>query len=671
MVLKPPQSLVQHLRESRCVLFAGSGLSAWAGLPTWERLLSALVEEMRAEQISVEDVDEMDRLIAAGKLLEVAEHCKAQLGNRYVNVLSARLGADDGDLPEPHQIIVRLPFSGVVTTNYDNLIETAYQKLTNVSLKAPTHEDTDVLGTLLFDGNFFVLKAHGNLDRPSTLVLTSSDYRDILHSNAAFSAFFSSILMSKAVLFIGYSLNDPDFRLLLDRHLSTFQRWVPERYALMPDVGAVESKVMWESMRIRVLSYPVEDGRHDAVLDFLHELERLVRGDDSTAPVGEWDTPREVKTVATSSWKSSRGVELSLRVEEGRLTAALTFGWGSVQAGRGPLPDPLKLSRLQNSVLSSFDAVLPVATALSESVAPSVLEKLSEEAPPGEPIFLVAQPEVEALPWEWLLVGDEHLMLRNPVVRIPPSISEGYAVIGTPPRFLLIGDPTNDSAPALPGAREEVQLIAELCRTEGEVVTLVGEDATIAAVIEWLRRGELDVIHFAGHAWFDAAEHYLQLADGQLRATELRSLLSAQPPALVFLNSHYTAFVPPFARVREQEEAAEEISSAGQLRLMDCALAAGCGSFVGCLSSPSDSGARDIATSFYRLLTAGNSVAEALHRALLDQRTRTQLDALTYVIAGAADLVGLQRVSSQGGLGSTASPLRWRSGGALTCADCA
>src|SRR5437667_6910893 len=30
---KPPASLIRYLREGRCVLFCGSGLSAWGGLP--------------------------------------------------------------------------------------------------------------------------------------------------------------------------------------------------------------------------------------------------------------------------------------------------------------------------------------------------------------------------------------------------------------------------------------------------------------------------------------------------------------------------------------------------------------------------------------------------------------------------------------------------------------
>ena len=655
MPITPPPSLVQHLRQGRCVLFAGSGLSAWAGLPTWSALLRDLIAEMRAEQIAVEDLDEMDRLVDAGKLLEVAEHCSTQLGSRYTAVLSERMAVASGQIPEPHEIIVRLPFSGVVTTNYDNLLETAYQKRTSVNLKAPTHDDSDVLGTLLFDGGFFVLKAHGSLDRPATLVLTASDYRDILHSNRAFTAFFSSILMSRALLFVGYSLNDPDFRMLIDRQLATFQRFVPERYALIPGVGPVESKVMWENLRIRVLTYTTQDGRHDEMVEFLRQLDRLVAEPTSTPTAGE--TAREgppqstgAAVVARSTLapnQASAHAVLSLWLEGGELVSTLERPGGPLHAGRGPLPDALRLARMwpESGLSGPKGKEYGVATALTESVG-TILEHLPAIVPAREVVLLSVEPQLEAFPWEWLIVADGYLVMRNPVVRIPSSGSQaarGYPVIHVPPSLLLIGDPGGEGM-SLPGARDEVERIASSWEGSSQVVSLYGADASVRNVLECIGRGESDVIHFAGHAWFDAREHYLHLADGVLRASELRSPLSTSPPALVFLNSHYTAFVPPFARVQEQKDAEQEVSGAGQLRFMDCAMAAGCGTFVGCLSSPTDEGARDIAITFYSRLRAGERVAQAFHSALTStiEGTPTRFDAIKYVMSGSADVAVIE-----------------------------
>ena len=58
-------------------------------------------------------------------------------------------------------------------------------------------------------------------------MLTTRDYQEIIHANPAFNSIFSAILLTKAVLFVGYSINDPDFRLLLDRQLTMFRGNIP------------------------------------------------------------------------------------------------------------------------------------------------------------------------------------------------------------------------------------------------------------------------------------------------------------------------------------------------------------------------------------------------------------------------------------------------------------
>ena len=185
--------------------------------------------------------------------------------------------------PEAHQHVSRLPFRAVVTTNYDSLLEDSYFFETRRRPKAPTHVDKDVLGTLLFDRAFFILKAHGDINRPATVVLTARDYREIIHRNPAFNAMFSALVMTNAVLFLGYSLGDPDLNLLLDSQLSAFSDQVPPRYALMMDVGEVQRTVMKQSAGIDVQSFP--KGDYASVPKYLAALVAEVqkRGDQGQA----------------------------------------------------------------------------------------------------------------------------------------------------------------------------------------------------------------------------------------------------------------------------------------------------------------------------------------------------------------------------------------------------
>ena len=266
---RPPASMVGHLAKGRCVLFAGSGLSAWGNMPTWNSLLQIVVEKLGDEEPDMLHLEELKNLLKRGKLLEIADFCKEKLGERlYSEILSERLRGDRVEIPDPHKIIVELPFSAVITTNYDKLLEKAYTTLRDGLPRTPTHRDTDMLGSLLFNGDFFILKAHGDIDRPESLILTTRDYRELIHSNPAFDAIFSAILLTKAIFFVGYSINDPDFRLLLDRQLSTFKGNVPERYALMSGMGEIERDVLWRTAKIRVLPY----NEHHEVLTFLEAL---------------------------------------------------------------------------------------------------------------------------------------------------------------------------------------------------------------------------------------------------------------------------------------------------------------------------------------------------------------------------------------------------------------
>jgi hypothetical protein len=274
----PPDSLIQHLKNGRCALFVGAGLSAAAKLPTWTALLRDLIAEIQREYPDEHEREELNRMLDQGKLLEVAEYAREKLNEQHFGrFLAERVRGDTVELPAVHQLLPKLPFSSVFTTNYDKLLERAYPSATRVS----THVDTEDLGSRLFDESFFVLKAHGDIDRIATVVLTASDYRRLIHENAAFSQVFSTLLMTKAFLFVGYSLSDPDFRLLLDRQLSLFRGAVPARYALMKDVGEIEAHVLLRTSGIRVLSY---SDHSEVPLFFQSLLEKLAAAAPAPAP---------------------------------------------------------------------------------------------------------------------------------------------------------------------------------------------------------------------------------------------------------------------------------------------------------------------------------------------------------------------------------------------------
>ena len=666
MTPKPPRALVQYLRERRCVLFCGSGLSASARLPTWAALLRVMVDELETELQDDPNLAELRRLIDVGKLLEVADHCKEALGRRYYDIL--RTGcAETRDIPEPHQAIVQMPFSAIVTTNYDKLLERSFASTGSLP-KTPTHSDVDALGPLLFDGSFFILKAHGDIDRPDGMVLTTRDYQEIIHANPAFNSIFSAILLTKAILFVGYSLSDPDFRLLLDRQLTIFKGNVPERFALMCGVGKVERDVLWRSARIRVLNY--DDGKHEQVLEFLRALLDEVRQATAARAAASAalsrgvsvsrgistdpdDTPPPVQaTPVLADMAAPPGAILSIGLS-GRALQVTISGNGAAVQESGPEPNWAYLAKLMPTALRTQAMAKVLGNELGTYLPKSVVTALAAVAA-EQTITLNLSAEVELLPWEMAIVGDQFLSLRNPTLRAPVGVSNtarGYPTVRVPPRVLLIGDTgEEDSFARLPGAAAEVREILALYRATPNTVCdlLIGSQASFDAVATALSSGTYDVVHFAGHAWFEEdLEPFLLLSKGmKLRSGELRSLLSPGPPAILFLNSHVTAFTPPGLSGENIKRAADEagkLGPRGQRSFIEAATSSGVGVLIGTFTDAlDDRAAQAVGVGLHRELLEGQPVARALHHALKNApatESETNASHLTYAMSGYGDIV--------------------------------
>lgn len=677
MVPKPPASLVGYLQSGRCVLFVGSGLSAAAKLPTWKDLLIEMIAEIGGGDPNKPVVQELTKLLNEGKLLEVAFQCRDELTvSGYSALLTRKLRPDDLKLPEQHKIITQLPFASVVTTNYDKLLEMAYtsQRKDGAAPKVFTQKTKGTQGTALFDGGFFILKAHGDIDDPESLILTSRDYSENINSNQAFNSFFSALLLTKAILFVGYSLNDPDFRLLLDRQLTVFSDYIPPRYALMSGIGAVETSILKRTAGIQVLSY--DDGKHEQVLTFFQSLKEGVEG--AKEPVAaERAVSREIRPTTEQAAQPSGALvtqtitvivtELAIKLSgAGQVTATLSRDGRDIITSLGTLPGWSEIVSLFHTNIFGSDAVglfyseegpRQIGKMLSQCLSKEMLNALAS-VPEDHVLALHLSPELEVLPWEWTLVGSKHLFILHPVVRAPITISDkarGYPAVQNKVRALLIGD-TMSSAP-LPGARAEIVDIANLYQCRGGdfyCKMLIGSDATFNAVVTELQNGDYDVVHFAGHAWFDAQESYLVLnEDAMLRANELRSYLSQRPPAVMVLNSHFTSFVPPGVDKEKLSqssvpgaEQAPVLSVTGQRGFTETALAAGVGAFVGCFASPTDEMGKDIGVKFHQELLEGHPVAFAFHNTLISEQQKSKkkkverVDAswMQYVISGYCDL---------------------------------
>ena len=242
------------------------------------------------------------------------------------------------------------------------------------------------------------------------------------------------------------------------------------------------------------------------------------------------------------------------------------------------------------------------------------------------------------LPWELMLTDSslreqKFLCMERPVARLPMGyVAPRMDFLDPPPRpkkrFLFI---YSDPDANLDGASREVESIKSALqdrwKNDVEVEVLLRADATGERMNEALRGNQFDVIHYAGHAAFDADQPDLSallLSEREpLYAQKVRRLLKGRP--LVVLNACQSA-----ATANPQQQAAEiryELQQAEGL-----AAAFIYGGALGCLGAiwpVFDGPAAEFAVAFYNKILEGEMIGEAVRCARLEIQ-KTHVDGITW-----------------------------------------
>jgi hypothetical protein len=162
------------------------------------------------------------------------------------------------------------------TTNFDALLETAVEQEQHVPPDIII-EDPDI-GLIDEGRRTTVVKLHGCLSLPQSIVLARDDYETYEDLHPAMVAYLQSLLATRTFLFVGYSLTDQDFRSIhhaIARALAGRQR----HHAYVLEVSGRSTFVAdyWRSKGIRTLAFPAND--FDAVRAFVEGV-----GEEATGP---------------------------------------------------------------------------------------------------------------------------------------------------------------------------------------------------------------------------------------------------------------------------------------------------------------------------------------------------------------------------------------------------
>ena len=321
------EKLRQVLERSDTVLFIGSGISTWSGLPTWADAVEELAQFLEAAGVNPDLV----RVEAEkGDLIQAASYGLDRLTEPQMGEFIRSLCRCGTARPEEiHRKIVNLGPRYYVTTNYDDLIEQSLRKwhegrpfrtvtnrhLTETAAIAQTHASD------------YVFKPHGDAGDMASIIMSREQYRALLPQgdrHAALEALWI-LLVSRPVVYLGFGLRDPDFMYLRDTIRNTFKGGTRDHYAVMADVSEAECDYWRRQYGIHIVRYatkPGSDGRRDhtelvALLDDLLEKAGDVTG-DGFDPSG----PDSVLALARHAGRlmggETLGNELQLRVHAER-----------------------------------------------------------------------------------------------------------------------------------------------------------------------------------------------------------------------------------------------------------------------------------------------------------------------------------------------------------------
>ena len=281
------------LAEDDTILFVGSGISNWSGLPTWLGLIADLADFLDSLGI---DSSLVRAEMKAGDLLQAASYAFDRLTKPQIaSFMRTSCKVETATPHDIHKKILALGPLIYITTNYDSLLENALQ-LWYPDRQKPlvvTNRNLVELAEIVHTrATNFIYKPHGDIRDSESIILSREQYRNLLPQGeyAAALETLRTLMATRPVLYVGFGLRDPDFLYIRNILLNLYKGAPRDHFAIMPDIVSEEREYWRRHYGIHLISYST-DLASNGVRDhtpLLHLLDSLHAGTPArreTAPV--------------------------------------------------------------------------------------------------------------------------------------------------------------------------------------------------------------------------------------------------------------------------------------------------------------------------------------------------------------------------------------------------
>ncbi len=215
-------------------LFVGSGMSRrYLNLPDWKGLLQHFVSQIGKDEFAYNSFENKAKSgeCRAGIMPRIAELIQKEYDERWFEDSTIRTVGESGidqihkgvspfkveiaeyirtnclmqdsykdELEELRKLSER-SISGVITTNYDKLLEDIFSGYSS-------YVGQNELIFSALQGVAEIYKIHGDIDKPDSIVINEEDYVEFDSKSAYLAAKLLTIFMEYPIIFMGYSISD-------------------------------------------------------------------------------------------------------------------------------------------------------------------------------------------------------------------------------------------------------------------------------------------------------------------------------------------------------------------------------------------------------------------------------------------------------------------------------
>ncbi len=272
--------LVDDLARQRVVLFLGSGVSSSAQTATgskikgWHDFLQSALDRVEPMELQ----DQVRDLLGKRDYLLASELLQQHLQEAWDTLVTDEFT----QMAQPsalHEALIALDQRLIFTTNFDKLVESCWVS----RIGASTHLSTVI--SRIDDSSFrilkdhsgkYLVKIHGTVDDPSTMIFSRSEYIRLAFGNVMYSSFLEVTLLTYTFLFVGFSMEDPAIASLMEMYALRFPKTRPH-YIIVPAGMQANIKEIFKRLRrLQVIEYD-PTSNHAKLAELISKLAEVVR----------------------------------------------------------------------------------------------------------------------------------------------------------------------------------------------------------------------------------------------------------------------------------------------------------------------------------------------------------------------------------------------------------